>query len=98
MQLFKEWVPLTKQSDLVGEVSPLRKMVYFRYGLSWPFTSREIFMQGCGMVLKEEKACCMALSSVEGSKWLGFPAQRDPKLVEIDVKKAFVVMNPLGTN
>jgi hypothetical protein len=79
VQLLKEWVPLTKVSDLIGEVSHLRKAIYFKYGLSWPFTSREIFLQGCGLVMKEERACCMALSSVQGSSWLGYPTVRDKK-------------------
>jgi len=98
VQLFKDWVPLTKVSDLIGEVSYLRKSLYFRYGVMWPFTSREIFMQGCGLVMKDEQACCMALSSVEGESWLGYPAVRDKKTVEIDIKKAFIIMNPIGTN
>jgi hypothetical protein len=36
VQLFKNWIPMTKQTDIIGEVSHLRKMAYFRMALPWP--------------------------------------------------------------
>lgn len=36
-QLFSKWVPMMKQSDMVAEVSHLRKLAYFRISLPWPF-------------------------------------------------------------
>lgn len=30
VQLFKSWVPMTKKSEVMGSVSHLRKMAYFR--------------------------------------------------------------------
>jgi hypothetical protein len=36
-QLFKNWIPMMKQSDMVAEVSYLRKLAYFRVKLPWPF-------------------------------------------------------------
>lgn len=71
VQLFKDWIPLNKQSDIIGEVSHLKKAAYFRFGLPWPFASREILVQACGLILKEERACCLTLSSIEGDSWLG---------------------------
>ena len=40
IQFFKEWVPMCRQSDLLGEVSYLRKLGYFRFFLPWPFSDR----------------------------------------------------------
>jgi len=40
----------------------------------------------------------MALSSVDGNSWMGNRTERDKKLVEIDIKKAFVMMQPIGPN
>lgn len=52
--LFKEWVPITKQSEILTEVSHLRKLGYFRNNLPWPFAEREVFLQACGILLKED--------------------------------------------
>ena len=64
VQLFKNWIPMIKQSDLVGEVSHLRKLAYFRANLPWPFEQRECFIQACGVILKEENAAVLSMSSV----------------------------------
>ena len=44
VELFKNWVPLTKKSNLLGEVSHLRKICYILNNLPWPFSNREIFL------------------------------------------------------
>lgn len=90
VQLFKDWIPMTKKSELLGEVSHLRKLAYIRNNLPWPFTDREIFIQACGILLKEEKACILTLSSAEGDSWFGTPITRDPKCVTFDMHKAFM--------
>jgi hypothetical protein len=43
-QLFKEWFPMMKQSDIVYEVSLFRKLVYFRNSLPWPMKQRESYL------------------------------------------------------
>ena len=43
-QLFKDWIPMTKKSEVLGSVSHLRKMAYFRQNLLWPMSDREIFL------------------------------------------------------
>lgn len=42
--LFKHWVPITKESKIIGEVSHLRKCCYIKNNFPWPFTNREIFL------------------------------------------------------
>jgi len=42
---------MIKNSDLVGEVSHLRKMAYFLANLPWPFEKREVFLRACGVML-----------------------------------------------
>lgn len=63
VQLFKNFIPLMKQSDIVGEVSPLRKMVYFRQYLPWPLKQRECFLTATGTVLKETNAAVLSMST-----------------------------------
>jgi hypothetical protein len=44
VQLFKKWVPLMRQSDLLADVSYLRKFMYFRNAMPWPMKSRECYV------------------------------------------------------
>ena len=44
IELFKEWLPVIKQSQMLHSVSHFRKLAYFRYKLPWPLKSREIFL------------------------------------------------------
>lgn len=44
VELFKDFVPTIQQSNLLASVSHLRKLVYFKNGLPWPFNNREIFL------------------------------------------------------
>jgi hypothetical protein len=62
-QLFKEWIPLMKQSDIVAEVSHLRKLAYFRCNMPWPLSPREIYLQASGLIIKEENAAVLTMSS-----------------------------------
>jgi hypothetical protein len=40
--------------------------------------------------LKEEKACVLTMSSVEGESWLGTKINRDKSLVTTEIHKAFI--------
>ena len=98
VQLFKDWIPMMKESEPLGEVSHLRKLAYLKNNLPWPFTDREIFIQACGIVLKEERACILTLSSAEGDSWFGTPIHRDPKCVTFDMHKAFIYTKAISPN
>ena len=87
---------MVKQSDLVGEVSHLRKLAYFLANLPWPFEKREVFLRACGVMLKEEKAAVLSMRSVEGDSWLGIPITRNDKFVKADIHRAFVYAKVLG--
>ena len=55
-------------------------------------------MQGCGIVLKEEKACVMTLNSVEGDSWFGHKINRTEKLVTTDIHKALIYITQESDN
>lgn len=44
VQLFKDWIPFMRLSDLEGEKSPFRKLAHFICKLPWPFKAREIYL------------------------------------------------------
>lgn len=44
VELFKEWIPITKESKVMYDLSHLRKMAYFKNNLPFPFANREIFL------------------------------------------------------
>ena len=98
VQLFKNWVPMTKQSDIISEISHLRKLAYFKNNLPWPFHQREIFLQASGIIIKEENAAVLVMSSVDSDTWLGYPIARTKGNVTIDVNKAFVYARMLDEN
>ena len=99
VQLFKSWIPITKKSDLIGEVSHLRKLAYFRNNLPWPFSDREITLQACGIALKEDKACILTMSSVESDEWFGKKiTHKDPKCVTTEIHKAFIYAKAIDKN
>lgn len=90
VDLFKEWVPLMKKANLVGEYSHLRKLAYFKVGLPWPFSDREIYLQATGIMQKEDKACVLVMSSVEEDEWMSTKITRNIDLVTIDIHKSFI--------
>ena len=71
VELFKDWIPITKESRMMFEISHLRKMAYIKNNLPFPFSNREIFLSACGFLLKEKKACVLTMSSVKDNIWLG---------------------------
>lgn len=71
VDLFNEWVPLCKESKLVGEFSHLRKLAYFKHNLPWPFTQREMYIQAAGMISKRDKSAVLVMSSAQGNEWMG---------------------------
>lgn len=89
---------MTKKSEIVASVSHLRKLAYFRMGLLWPMSDREMFLQACGIALKKEKACILTLSSFKGDDWFGTKLQRNPKYVENDIHKAFIYAKAIDQN
>ncbi|TNV77941.1 hypothetical protein FGO68_gene8534 [Halteria grandinella] len=89
-QLFKNWVPMMKQSEIVADVSHLRKLAYFRVALPWPFEQRECYLQACGQILKEENAAVLSMCTVDEDSWLGVALKRNPKYVRVDVHRSFI--------
>ena len=89
---------MAKQTDIVGEVSHLRKLAYFRLALPWPFSNREIFLQAAGVVIQEENAAVLTMSSVEGGTWLGHKLKRNTNYVNADIHKAFIYAKMLENN
>ena len=81
---------MVKHSELVGEVSHLRKLAHFIANLPWPFNKREVFIRACGLILKEENAAVLSMCSIKESEWLGVPVVRNPSLVAFDVHRAFI--------
>ena len=83
-ECFKEWMPITPVSDIVKEVTPLRKLLYLRNECQWPLWNRESFIEGAAYVLKEEKAIALSLESVKESSWFGATLERHPnEMVEM---------------
>ncbi len=87
---------MVKKSDLVGEVSHLRKMAYFLINLPWPFEKREAFLRACGVMLKEDKTAVISMCSVTDNQWLGIPINRSKKFVTMDIHRAFAYAKVLG--
>ncbi len=93
-----QWVPITPESTVLHEVSYLRKLVKMRNSLSFPFTHREIFLEGSCFVMEEEKAVAITMNSVKDDNWMGYKLQRDANLVTTDVNKGILYVKPLGDN
>lgn len=68
---FKDWMPITPVSNILKEVTHLRKCLYIRNALQWPFWHREIFIEGAAYVIKEEKALGLSMESVRENNWFG---------------------------
>ncbi len=43
-QLYKDWVPMTRKSEIIGSVSHFRKAALFEYGLPWPLYPRSMII------------------------------------------------------
>ena len=97
-QLFKNWLPLTKVSEIVTEVSHLRKLAYFRFNLPWPFYYRECFVQACGTILKDEQAAALSMSTVNEDSWLGTPVNKNKDYVSADINKALIYAKIIDDN
>ena len=48
-QLYKEWIPMTKKSEVIGNASHFRKCAEFEYKLPFPFYPRSMFVGACGI-------------------------------------------------
>ena len=90
VELFKSWVPLTERSDLLAEVSHLRKLGYFRANLHWPLTKREMFVQASGVMLRDENAAVVSMSSACEDEWLGNPIERSTECITAECHKALL--------
>ena len=89
-QLFSEWVPMTHDSDIVHEVSHLRKLARFEHKLWWPLANRETHVQACGVVLKDEKAGALTMSTVTDDSWFGYSIKQKAGNVVYDIHRAFL--------
>ena len=54
VELFKDWAPITPESLKLKEVTPMRKLVYLRNNLTFPFKNREIIFEGSGFFSKQD--------------------------------------------
>lgn len=97
-QLYKNWVPMTKKSELISKVSHFRQCAEFTYKLPWPFYSRSVFIQACGMQLPDDQACILTMSSAEGDSWLGTPLNRDKSLCYVNVHNTTFYCKHLSEN
>jgi|LauGreDrversion4_2_1035121.scaffolds.fasta_scaffold196614_2 hypothetical protein len=48
-QLYNQWVPMTRKSEVIASVSHFRKAGLFEYSLPWPLYPRSMLIQACGM-------------------------------------------------
>jgi hypothetical protein len=62
---------MMQKSDILSEVSHMRKLAHFVTKLPWPLHSREVFVQACGIILKKENALVLSMSSPPGENWMG---------------------------
>jgi hypothetical protein len=96
---FKDWLPITPVSEVIKEVTPLRKLLYLQNQLQWPFWPREIFLEGAAYVLKEEKALGLSMESVKENSWFGHEIQRNNEtFVETHINKGFTFVQYLSEN
>jgi hypothetical protein len=51
VEQYKQWMPITPISDVLHSLTPVRKLVYLKNTLQWPFWSREIFLEGAAYVI-----------------------------------------------
>jgi hypothetical protein len=72
-------------------------MAYFKNNLPWPFNNREMYIQACGILLKERNQCILAMSSVEGDSWLGNKFSRNSDNVTTQVHKSFMCVEPISS-
>jgi len=71
IDLFKEWVPDTEISEIIKEVTPLRKSIYMVNTLPWPMWRRELFIEAGSYVLKEQKAIGVSIETIRTDTWFG---------------------------
>ena len=64
VQEYKEWMPITPVSDVLKEITNMRKLLYIRNALQWPCRHREIFVEGAAFVIKSEKAIGLSLETI----------------------------------
>ena len=48
-QLYKDWIPMTRKSEVIGNVSNFRQCAEFEYKLPWPPHPRSMFIGACGI-------------------------------------------------
>lgn len=54
VELYKCWLPITPVSDVLKDLTPMRKLVYIKNDLQWPCWNREMFVEGGAYIVKED--------------------------------------------
>ena len=70
-QLFNQWVPLNRRSEILRKVTNFRQAAEFEFKLPWPLSNRTFQLQACGIALPVENGAILTLSSIQSETWLG---------------------------
>lgn len=99
VELYKEWLPITPVSDIIKELTPMRKLIYIKNALQWPCWNREIIVEGGAYAIREDKAIGLSLESVRENQWFGHAIERHPEnTVETHVNKGFIYIKYINDN
>ena len=103
VEQFKKWVSVITHSQVLHEVSLLRKLTCLKAELPKPFSNRQLVVQASGHIIEDECAVVVAMSSISvGSQWLNnyqIPLSLAGKnQVMVDVKGSHAHIQPLTPN
>jgi len=91
-QLFQNWVPLNKRSEILCKVSHFRQAAEFEFKLPWPLSNRTCQIQACGIALPEDNGAILTLSSIQTDSWLGQELPKSGKQVYVDLHRGVVMV------
>ena len=92
-QLFRNWVPMCRRSEIIKSHSHFRKAADFEFYLPWPLANRAFRMQANGIALPDENGAILTMSSIDQDSWLGEALDARPNnLVFADLNRgAFMI-------
>lgn len=83
-ELFKDWVPLVKLSEISFRVTHFRQFGHFSVWLPPPLDNRAVFVQVSGLKLADDEFF-LTVTSVPQQQLFGHPINRVKKTVYCDV-------------
>eukprot|EP01114_Cavostelium_apophysatum_P016047 TRINITY_DN4501_c0_g1_i1.p1 TRINITY_DN4501_c0_g1~~TRINITY_DN4501_c0_g1_i1.p1 ORF type:complete len:333 (-),score=43.80 TRINITY_DN4501_c0_g1_i1:115-1113(-) len=95
--LYKNFIPMVKESRRLHFVSGYRKVVYMRTELPWPVWSRDVCLYGYGVDMLERDAVAISIRSVKENEFANIPPVPH-KHIRADCNMAGLLAQPISHN